>query len=136
MLGKGHQIVIKICVNKICLQIKTGKSCKNRTSAGVMGSAFSMPLTDNGHGQSRWHHLMPTRLKNHESGVHPRLKPNSTQASPPFTYDRLGEARKVRIRGGGCHPLGIDWAADILSDKLPTTCRCFFTKVCTATTIK
>ncbi len=90
--------------------------------AGVMGSAFSMPLTDNGHQVN----LVGTHLDDneieeiHESGVHPRLKTKLNAGVTPFTYDRLGEALEgADLVVAGVNSLGIDWAADILSDKLP-----------------
>lgn len=90
--------------------------------AGVMGSAFSMPLTDNGHQVN----LVGTHLDGdeieeiHESGVHPRLKTRLNAGVTPFTYDRLSEALEdADLVVAGVNSLGIDWAADILSDKLP-----------------
>ncbi len=90
--------------------------------AGVMGSAFSMPFTDNGHDVN----LVGTHLDDeiieelHESGVHPRLKIKLSSRVLPFTYDRLAEALDgADLVVAGVNSLGIDWAADILSDKLP-----------------
>lgn len=90
--------------------------------AGVMGSAFSMPLTDNGHQVNLvGTHLDDTEIEEiHETGVHPRLKTKLNAGVTPFTYDRLGEALQgAELVVAGVNSLGIDWAADMLSDKLP-----------------
>ena len=86
--------------------------------AGVMGSAFSVPLADNGHEIK----LVGTHLDEeiveqiHQDRIHPRLGvalPNSVQ---PLTYDRLGDA----IDGAdllvvAVNSLGIDWVGMMLS---------------------
>jgi glycerol-3-phosphate dehydrogenase (NAD(P)+) len=90
--------------------------------AGVMGSAFSVPLTDNGHSV----HLVGTHLDGdiieevHESRVHPRLRTRLATSVEPYTYDRLPEA----IAGAdllvlGVNSLGVDWAARMLGPVLP-----------------
>ena len=90
--------------------------------AGVMGSAFTMPLADNGHTVS----LVGTHLdadiveEIHETRVHPRLKSRLRDAVTPYTYDRLGEV----IQGAdlvvvGVNSLGIDWAGEMLRPVLP-----------------
>jgi glycerol-3-phosphate dehydrogenase (NAD(P)+) len=90
--------------------------------AGVMGTAFTMPLADNGH-QVR---LVGTHLDTdvieeiHETRVHPRLKSRVRDSVQPFTYDRLAEA----LQGAdfvvlGVNSLGIDWAAGMLGPLIP-----------------
>ncbi|MCB9138882.1 MAG: glycerol-3-phosphate dehydrogenase [Caldilineaceae bacterium] len=89
--------------------------------AGVMGTAFSFPLADNGH-QIR---LVGTHLDGdiieeiHESGRHPRLGSTVAASVTPYTYDRLGEvivgADMVVL---GVNSLGVDWAARMLGDVL------------------
>jgi glycerol-3-phosphate dehydrogenase (NAD(P)+) len=92
--------------------------------AGLMGSAFSTPLADNGHAVR----LVGTHLDDeiieelHESGVHPRLRLRLPAAVTPYTYDRLGEA----VDGSdlvvvGVNSLGVDWAAYMLAQVLPAT---------------
>jgi glycerol-3-phosphate dehydrogenase (NAD(P)+) len=87
-----------------------------------MGSAFTMPLADNGH-QVR---LVGTHLDGdiieeiHETRVHPRLKSRLRDAVVPYTYDRLGDA----IQGAdlvvlGVNSLGVDWAGEMLRPVLP-----------------
>ena len=90
--------------------------------AGLMGSAFSTPLADNGHAVR----LVGTHLDGdiieevHESGTHPRLRVRLPDAVTPYTYDRLGEAMAgadlvvvgVNSRGGG-------WATAQLGQVLP-----------------
>ncbi len=90
--------------------------------AGVMGSAFSTPLADNGH-QVR---LVGTHLDGdiieelHESHVHPRLKAKLRDSVQPFTHDRLGEAlHGADLVVVGVNSLGVDWAAAMLGPLLP-----------------
>lgn len=90
--------------------------------AGVMGSAFSTPLADNGHAVR----LVGTHLDGdiieeiHETRVHPRLKSRLRDSVTPYTYDRLGEA----LQGAdlvvlGVNSLGVEWAGRMLADTLP-----------------
>lgn len=90
--------------------------------AGVMGTAFTMPLADNGHRV----HLVGTHLdadiieEIHETRVHPRLKSRVRDAVTPFPIDRLGEAlHGVDYVVVGVNSLGIDWAGEILRATLP-----------------
>lgn len=90
--------------------------------AGVMGTAFSTPLAENGHSVR----LVGTHLDTdiieeiHETRVHPRLGSRVHDGVTPYTVDRLAEA----IRGAelvvlGVNSLGIDWAASMLGPLLP-----------------
>jgi glycerol-3-phosphate dehydrogenase (NAD(P)+) len=90
--------------------------------AGLMGSAFSFPLSDNGHTV----HLVGTHLDDeiieelHESGVHPGLRLALPPTVQPYTYDRLDQA----IAGAdlvvvGVNSLGVDWAAYMLGNVMP-----------------
>jgi glycerol-3-phosphate dehydrogenase (NAD(P)+) len=90
--------------------------------AGLMGSAFSIPLTENGH-EVR---LVGTHLDGdiieeiHESRIHPRLRSRLPDQVEPYTYDRLDEA----LQGAdlvvlGVNSLGVDWAAQVLGPLLP-----------------
>jgi glycerol-3-phosphate dehydrogenase (NAD(P)+) len=90
--------------------------------AGLMGSAFSTPLADNGHAVR----LVGTHLDDeiieelHESGVHPRLRVKLPETVIPYTYDRLGEA----VAGAdlvvvGVNSLGVEWASMMLGQLLP-----------------
>jgi glycerol-3-phosphate dehydrogenase (NAD(P)+) len=90
--------------------------------AGLMGTAFSIPLTDNGH-QVR---LVGTHLDGdiieeiHESRMHPRLRTRVAETVLPYTYDRLGEAvQDVDLVVLGVNSLGVDWAAHMLGPVLP-----------------
>lgn len=90
--------------------------------AGLMGSAFSTPLADNGHAVR----LVGTHLDDeiieelHESGVHPRLRVKLPDAVTPYTYDRLGEALAgADLVVVGVNSLGVDWASFMLGQTLP-----------------
>jgi glycerol-3-phosphate dehydrogenase (NAD(P)+) len=85
--------------------------------AGLMGSAFSTPLADNGHQV----HLVGTHLDGdiieeiHESRIHPRLRVRLPDAVTPYTYDRLDEAMQgADLVVVGVNSLGVDWAATML----------------------
>ena len=90
--------------------------------AGMMGSAFSTPLADNGHRVR----LVGTHLDGdiveeiHESHVHPRLRAPLHPTVVPFTYDRLGEAiQDADVVVVGVNSNGIGWAGDQLAGVLP-----------------
>ncbi len=90
--------------------------------AGVMGTAFSFPLADNGH-QIR---LVGTHLDGdiieeiHDSGLHPRLGSRVAAGVTPYTYDRLDEAMAAAdLVVLGVNSLGVDWASNMLGDLLP-----------------
>ncbi|MEZ4866378.1 MAG: glycerol-3-phosphate dehydrogenase [Caldilineaceae bacterium] len=100
--------------------------------AGVMGSAFSTPLADNGHSV----HLVGTFLDGdiieevQESRRHPRLGVTLPATVIPYTYDRLDEALvDADLVVLGVSSLGIDWAAMTLGPHLaPATPLLFLTK--------
>ncbi len=94
--------------------------------AGVMGSAFSIPLADRGH-QVR---LVGTHLDTdiieeiHQSHVHPKLKVRLPDSVLPYTWLDLKHA----LAGAdlvvlGVNSLGVNWAAEmlgpVLSSQLP-----------------
>lgn len=94
--------------------------------AGLMGSAFTVPLADNGHAVR----LVGTHLDGdiieeiHESHVHPRLRSRLAETVQPYTWDRLAEAMAgADLVVLGVNSLGIDWAAQqlspVLSPELP-----------------
>ena len=90
--------------------------------AGVMGSAFTTPLAENGHSVR----LVGTHLDGdiieeiHETRIHPRLRSRLNDNVRPFTYDRLGEALEgADLVVLGVNSLGIDWAAQMLGLLLP-----------------
>jgi glycerol-3-phosphate dehydrogenase (NAD(P)+) len=90
--------------------------------AGLMGTAFSIPLADNGHSV----HLVGTHLDGdiieeiHESRVHPKLRTRVADTLQPYTYDRLGEAmRDAELVVLGVNSRGVDWAAHMLGSLLP-----------------
>jgi glycerol-3-phosphate dehydrogenase (NAD(P)+) len=90
----------------------------------MMGTAISVPFSDNGHRV----HLVGTHLDGdiieelHESRVHPRLRTRVPDTVSPYTVDRLAEA----LQGAdlvvlGVNSLGIEWAAQQLQPLLPPT---------------
>ncbi len=90
--------------------------------AGVMGTAITMPITDNGHRV----HLVGTHLDGdiieevHQSRRHPRLRSRLAETVIPYTFDRLNEAMEgVDLVILGVNSLGIDWAAEMLGACLP-----------------
>jgi glycerol-3-phosphate dehydrogenase (NAD(P)+) len=87
-----------------------------------MGSAFSIPLTDNGHAVN----LVGTHLDGdiieevHESRLHPRLGLHLADSLSPYTFDRLPEAMiGADLVVLGVNSLGVKWAADMLGPVLP-----------------
>lgn len=94
--------------------------------AGLMGSAFSQPLTDNEHTV----HLVGTHLDGdiieeiHQSRLHPRLRSRLAETVQPYTWDRLAEALVgAELVVLGVNSLGINWAAEqlgpLLSPNIP-----------------
>src|SRR5262245_55982007 len=94
--------------------------------AGLMGSAFSVPLSDNGHSIS----LVGTHLDGdiieeiHETHVHPRLHSRLAETVQPYTWDRLAEALiGADLVVLGVNSAGVGWAAEqlgpLLSAKIP-----------------
>lgn len=90
--------------------------------AGVMGSAFSIPLSDRGYDVR----LVGTHLDTdiieeiHQSRLHPRLRSRIPDNVVPYTVSGLEEA----ITGAdllvlGVNSQGVNWAADILGAVLP-----------------
>ena len=100
--------------------------------AGLMGSAFSTPLADNGHAvRLVGTHLDDAEIEElHESGVHPRLRVKLPDAVTPYTYDRLGEAvADADLVVVGVNSLGVDWASFMLSEVMsPETPLLMLTK--------
>jgi len=96
--------------------------------AGLMGTAVSVPLSDNGHVVR----LVGTHLDGdiieelHQSRLHPGLGIRVADTVQPYTYDRLGEAMEGTDGNGGAdlvilgvNSLGIGWAAQMLGPLLP-----------------
>ncbi|NMF62198.1 NAD(P)H-dependent glycerol-3-phosphate dehydrogenase [Brasilonema octagenarum] len=89
--------------------------------AGVMGTAISFPLTDNGHIV----HLVGTHLDSDiisklQAGYpHPGLRLEVAQSVKPYTYDKLAEAIEgVDLVVLGVNSHGIEWVAQALSSVL------------------
>ena len=90
--------------------------------AGVMGSAFTVPLADNGHAVR----LVGTHLDGDiiaavgRDCFHPRLKVHLPESVAAYTHDRLGEAvRDADLVVLGVSSAGVDWAAERLGPVLP-----------------
>ena len=92
--------------------------------AGVMGSAFSMPLTDNGYHVA----LVGTHLDGdiieeiHESRVHPGLRTRMHDNVTPYPVAALAEQIKdadLVVLGVNSH--GVDWAAHTLGPIMPAS---------------
>jgi glycerol-3-phosphate dehydrogenase (NAD(P)+) len=86
-----------------------------------MGSAFSVPFTDNNHAVS----LVGTHLDGdiieeiHETRLHPRLKTHLAGTVKPYTYDRLAEViPEADLVVIGVNSLGVGWAAERLGSLL------------------
>ena len=90
--------------------------------AGVMGTAFTMPIADNGHEV----HLVGTHLDGdiieeiHETGVHPRLRSRVSDRVTPHPIAGLAEAiRDSDLVVLGVNSHGVAWAAQVLGPLLP-----------------
>jgi glycerol-3-phosphate dehydrogenase (NAD(P)+) len=90
--------------------------------AGVMGSAFTVPLADNGHVVR----LVGTHLDGdiiaavRQDHSHPRLRAHLPESVVPYTHDQLDEAMcavDLIILGVSC--AGVNWAAERLGAVLP-----------------
>ena len=85
--------------------------------AGVMGTAITVPMADNGHTvRLGGTHLDGDIIEEiHASRFHPRLGVQVADTVTPYTYDRLGEAMDgVDLVILGVNSQGVDWAADTL----------------------
>ncbi|MEW5961500.1 MAG: 2-dehydropantoate 2-reductase N-terminal domain-containing protein, partial [Chloroflexota bacterium] len=90
--------------------------------AGMMGSAFTIPLAENGHSV----HLVGTHLDGdiieqiHENHVHPKLNARLVDTVVPYSWDRLAETMAgVDLVVLGVNSLGVEWAAERLGPVLP-----------------
>ncbi|WP_235006924.1 NAD(P)H-dependent glycerol-3-phosphate dehydrogenase [Calothrix rhizosoleniae] len=89
--------------------------------AGVMGTALSVPFTDNGHIVNLvGTHLDGDIITKLQAGYpHPRLGVQIGESVIPYTYDQLREAIKgVDLVVIGVNSHGIQWAAQALSPLL------------------
>jgi glycerol-3-phosphate dehydrogenase (NAD(P)+) len=93
--------------------------------AGMMGTAISTPLADNGHSI----HLVGTHLDTdiieeiHESRLHPKLRTRVGESVIPYSHLNLEQAmRGVDLVILGINSLGITWAAEQLEHSLPIDC--------------
>jgi glycerol-3-phosphate dehydrogenase (NAD(P)+) len=87
-----------------------------------MGSAFTTPLSDNGHTVR----LVGTHLDSdiieelHESHVHPRLRSKLNDSVLPLPVDRLDAALEgADLVVLGVNSNGVEWAAQMLGARLP-----------------
>ncbi|MBU7584296.1 MAG: glycerol-3-phosphate dehydrogenase [Nostoc sp. TH1S01] len=90
--------------------------------AGVMGTALSVPLTDNGHTVNLvGTHLDGKIIAQIQAGFsHPRLGIQVASGVTAYTCDQLAEAIKdVDLVVIGVNSHGIEWAAQTLSEVLP-----------------
>ncbi|UCF62255.1 MAG: hypothetical protein JSV37_06045 [Anaerolineaceae bacterium] len=85
--------------------------------AGMMGTALTIPLTDNEHDV----HLVGTHLDGHiieeihESRTHPKLRSAVPASVKPYPIAGLEEAMQgVGLIVLGVNSLGIEWAAEVL----------------------
>lgn len=90
--------------------------------AGVMGTAFTLPIADNGHRV----HLVGTHLDGdiieelHESGVHPRLRARIPAGVTPYPIAALPAAlQDADLVVLGVNSYGVAWAAEMLGPLLP-----------------
>ena len=88
----------------------------------MMGSAFSVPLADNGHAVR----LVGTHLDAdivdslRRDRFHPRLEVHLPETVQPYAHDELGDAmRGADLAILGVNSAGLDWAAEKLSCVLP-----------------
>ncbi|MDJ0800860.1 MAG: glycerol-3-phosphate dehydrogenase [Calothrix sp. MO_167.B12] len=89
--------------------------------AGVMGTALSVPFTDNGHIVNLvGTHLDGDIITKLQAGYpHPRLGVQVGETVTAYTYEQLGEAIKgVDLVVIGVNSHGIEWAAQTLSPVL------------------
>jgi glycerol-3-phosphate dehydrogenase (NAD(P)+) len=89
--------------------------------AGVMGSAFTTPLADNGHDVR----LVGTHLDGdiieqvHENHYHPKLRIHLAESVKPYMHLQLDEALEgADLIVLGVNSLGVDWAAAQLGPRL------------------
>ena len=89
--------------------------------AGVMGTALTVPLADNGHDV----HLVGTHLDGDiiegidTSHSHPRLRTPVPVGVKPHPIERLGQAiQGVDLLILGVNSQGIEWAAEVLGPLL------------------
>ena len=89
--------------------------------AGMMGTAVTVPLTDNEHDV----HLVGTHLDGHiieeihESRTHPKLRSAVPASVKPYPIAGLEEALQgVEMIFLGVNSLGVEWAAEVLSPLL------------------
>jgi glycerol-3-phosphate dehydrogenase (NAD(P)+) len=91
--------------------------------AGVMGSAFSIPLVDAGHAV----YLVGTHLDQEwiesirNTRIHPKLKTNIPETVIPLTHEQLDEALRstIDLIVLGVSSAGVDWAIQQLGSRLP-----------------
>ncbi len=89
--------------------------------AGVMGTALSVPFTDNGHIVNLvGTHLDADIIAKLKAGhPHPRLGIQVAESVTPYSYEHLSEAIKgVELIVIGVNSHGIEWAAQTLSPVL------------------
>ncbi|WP_414585102.1 NAD(P)H-dependent glycerol-3-phosphate dehydrogenase [Scytonema sp. PCC 10023] len=89
--------------------------------AGVMGTALSVPLTDNGHSVNLvGTHLDDDIIAKLQAGYpHPRLGVQVGESVTPYSYNELNEAIKgVDLVVIGVNSHGIEWVAQALSPVL------------------
>lgn len=90
--------------------------------AGMMGSAFTTPLADNGHDVR----LVGTHLDGdiieqvHQDHYHPTLRIHLAESVKPYMYVQLDEALEgADLVVLGVNSLGVNWAAAQLAPRLP-----------------
>jgi glycerol-3-phosphate dehydrogenase (NAD(P)+) len=90
--------------------------------AGVMGTAMSVPLCDNGHRVQLVGSPLDDDIIEHieNSRIHPKLKTTVPQNVQPYSHDQLDAV----VNGAdlvllGVNSLGINWAIETLGPRLP-----------------